>query len=175
MSTIDDLLAQSLLLPRSHAPSDVVPYEDGTDDDLLLWDSHGYDAGDDRAARSLDALCEAVVTHSFADQLADFLTDQIPQPRTARILGCFLYLAGIHTGARFWWQYAAGAEDPPASYCRYLHHLAHGDPHPAARGPPRPAPPPPPPGPPPGPRRARRRRGHVVRGPRLVRRARRPG
>ncbi|MEU5047867.1 hypothetical protein [Streptomyces griseorubiginosus] len=48
---VDDLLARSLLLPRSHAPADVVPYEDGTDDDLLLWESYGYDAGDDRAAR----------------------------------------------------------------------------------------------------------------------------
>ncbi|MEU5046957.1 hypothetical protein [Streptomyces griseorubiginosus] len=141
MSTIDDLLAQSLLLPRFHAPADVVPYEDGTDDDLLLdgtdddlllWESYGYDAGDDRAARSLAALCEAVVTHCFADQLADFLTDQIPQPRTARILGCALYLAGADTGARFWWQYAAGAEDAPASYCLYLQHLAHGDAHAAA-------------------------------------------
>ncbi|WP_405467511.1 hypothetical protein [Streptomyces canus] len=132
MSTIDDLLAQSLLLPRSHAPSDVVPYEDGADDDLLLWDSDGYDAADDSAAQSLAALCEAVVTHCFADQLADFLTDQIPQPRTARILGCVLYLAGVDTGARFWWQYAAGAEDAPASYCLYLQHLAHGEPHAAA-------------------------------------------
>ncbi|MFF7566728.1 hypothetical protein ACFZB4_43100 [Streptomyces pseudovenezuelae] len=132
MSTIDDLLAQSLLLPSSHAPADVVPYEDGADDDLLLWESYGYDAGDDRAARSLAALCEAVVTHCFADQLADFLTDQIPQPRTARILGCVLYLAGVDTGARFWWQYAAGAEDAPASYCLYLQHLAHGDPRAAA-------------------------------------------
>ncbi|MEV7076603.1 hypothetical protein [Streptomyces sp. NPDC093990] len=132
MSTIDDLLAQSLLLPCSHAPSDVVPYEDGADDDLLLWDSYGHDTGDDSAAQSLAALCEAVVTYCFADQLSDFLTDQIPQPHTARILGCVLYLAGIDTGARFWWQYAAGAEDTPASYCLYLHHLAHGEPHAAA-------------------------------------------
>ncbi|MEU0030867.1 hypothetical protein [Streptomyces sp. NPDC006335] len=132
MSTIDDLLAQSLLLPRSRVPADVVPYDDGADDDLLLWDSYGYDTGDDSAAQSLAALCEAVVTHCFADQLADFLTDQVPQPRTARILGCVLYLAGIDTGARFWWQYAAGAEDAPASYCLYLQHLAQGDPHAAA-------------------------------------------
>ncbi|MEU9397654.1 hypothetical protein AB0D86_47765 [Streptomyces sp. NPDC048324] len=132
MSTIDDLLAQSLLLPQPHVPGDVVPYEDGADDDLLLWDSYGYDTADAGAAQSLAALCEVVVTHSFADQLADFLTDQVPQPRTARILGCVLHLAGADTGARFWWQYAAGAEDTPASYCLYLQHLAHGDPHAAA-------------------------------------------
>ncbi|MER5509385.1 hypothetical protein ABT052_29210 [Streptomyces sp. NPDC002766] len=132
MSTIDDLLAQSLLLPHPHVPADVVPYQDGGDDDLLPWDSYGDEAADPSAAQSLAALCEVVVTHSFADQLADFLTDQVPQPRTARILGCVLHLAGADTGARFWWQYAAGAEDTPASYCLYLQHLAHGDPHAAA-------------------------------------------
>ncbi|MFD4237484.1 hypothetical protein [Streptomyces sp. NPDC058542] len=29
--------------------------------------------------------------------------------------------------ARFWWQYAAGAGDPAASYCLYLHHRALGE------------------------------------------------
>ncbi|MFG2887585.1 hypothetical protein ACGFYV_35800 [Streptomyces sp. NPDC048297] len=136
MSTIEDLLARSLLLHQPHVPSDVVPYEDCLDDDRLpddfLWDEPRTGPVDENAAQSLAALCEAVLAHSTADQLADFLTDQVPQPRTARILGCALQLAGADDGARFWWQYAAGADDTPASYCLYLQHRAQGDPHAAA-------------------------------------------
>jgi hypothetical protein len=136
MSTIDDLLAQSLLLHQPYVPSDVVPYDDLAHDDLAadgfpLRDLRPRTA-DDGAARSLSALCEAVVTHCTIEQLADFLTDQVPQPRAAWILGCALQLAGADDGARFWWQYAAGADDQPASYCLYLHHLAQGDTHAAA-------------------------------------------
>ncbi|MFF3489192.1 hypothetical protein ACFYXC_39030 [Streptomyces sp. NPDC002701] len=132
MSTIDDLLAQSLLLHRPHVPCDVVPYNDLAEDDLLLWDGYRPHVADHSAAQSLAALCEAVVSHCTADQLADFLTDQVPQPRAAWILGCVLQLAGAADGARFWWQYAAGADDAPASYCLYLQHLARGDIHAAA-------------------------------------------
>ncbi|MGW3125102.1 hypothetical protein [Streptomyces sp. NPDC001123] len=137
MSIIDDLLAQSRLLPDPHVPADVVPYDDMaypafTDDGRLLWDGDGPDLADDGAAQSLAALCEAVVAHCTPDQLADFLTDQLPQPRAAWILGCALQLAGADDGARFWWQYAAGAGDEPPSYCLYLQHLARGDTHAAA-------------------------------------------
>ncbi|KAA0925613.1 hypothetical protein [Streptomyces apricus] len=132
MSTIDDLLARSLLLHRPHVPSDVVPYDDFAGDDLLRWDGYRPHVADDGAAQSLAALCETVVSHCTADQLADFLTDQVPQPRAAWILGCVLQLAGTADGARFWWQYAAGADDAPASYCLYLQHLAQGDTHAAA-------------------------------------------
>ncbi|MET7685622.1 hypothetical protein [Streptomyces sp. NPDC005423] len=140
MSTIDDLLAQSLLLHQPDVPSDVVPYDDlayvdltyaGLAESHLLWDV-GPEAADDGAAQNLTALCEAVVAHCTAEQLADFLTDQVPQPRAAWILGCALQIAGVDDGARFWWQYAAGAEDAPASYCLYLQHLAQGDAHAAA-------------------------------------------
>ncbi|MFF0171240.1 hypothetical protein [Streptomyces prasinus] len=137
MSSIDDLLAQSLLLHRPHVPCDVVPYDDLAYAGLLeqglpQWDDDGPDPADEGAARSLAALCEAVVARCTANQLADFLTDQLPQPRAAWILGCVLQLAGADDSARFWWQYAAGAEDAPASYCLYLQHLARGDAHAAA-------------------------------------------
>ncbi|MEU6198132.1 hypothetical protein [Streptomyces sp. NPDC047061] len=137
MSIIDDLLAQSLLLPDPHVPADVVPYDDVAypafaDDGRLLWDGDGPDLADDGAAQSLAALCEAVVAHCTPDQLADFLTDQLPEPRAAWILGCALQLAGADDGARFWWQYAAGAGDEAPSYCLYLQHLARGDTHAAA-------------------------------------------
>ncbi|WP_327686260.1 hypothetical protein [Streptomyces sp. NBC_00467] len=43
------------------------------------------------------------------------------------ILACVLQLADTDDGARFWWQYAAGAGQPAAAYCLYLHHLALGE------------------------------------------------
>ncbi|WP_320774488.1 hypothetical protein [Streptomyces sp. CRN 30] len=137
MSTIDDLLAQSRLLHQPHVPSDAVPYDDLAhavlaEAELPLWDGYGSGLADEGAAQSLAALCEAAVAHCTAEQLADFLTDQVPQPRAAWILGCVLQLAGAEDGARFWWQYAAGADDAPASYCLHLQHLASGDPHAAA-------------------------------------------
>lgn len=137
MTAIDDLLTQSLLLTDPDVPSDVVPYEDTaypalTPDGAPLWDSLGRDLADDGAAQSLHALCEAAVLNCTAGQLADFLTDQVPQPRAAWILGCALQLADDDDGARFWWQYAAGADDTAASYSLYLHHLARGDTHAAA-------------------------------------------
>ncbi|MER5254389.1 hypothetical protein [Streptomyces sp. NPDC002855] len=136
MSTVDALLAQSLLLRQPHIPSDVVGHDDldytRLSEDFLLRDDDGPELGDDRAAQSLTALCEAVVRHCTIEQIADFLTEQVPQRRAAWILGCTLQLAGLDDGARFWWQYAAGADDAPASYCLYLQHLAHGDTHAAA-------------------------------------------
>ncbi|MET9197116.1 hypothetical protein ABZX60_27925 [Streptomyces olivaceus] len=137
MSTIDELLTQSLLLPSPHVPCDVVPYDDLAYAGLLeqglpQWPADGPEPADEGAARSLASLCEAVVARCTASQLADFLTDQLPQPRAAWILGCVLQLAGADDGARFWWQYAAGADDAPASYCLHLQHLAHGDTHAAA-------------------------------------------
>ncbi|MFH9125735.1 hypothetical protein [Streptomyces globisporus] len=49
----------------------------------------------------------------------------------ARVLGCILQLAESEESARFWWQYAAGAGDPAASSCLYLHHRALGEHAPA--------------------------------------------
>ncbi|MDQ0955852.1 hypothetical protein QFZ24_009861 [Streptomyces phaeochromogenes] len=136
MSTIDDLLAQSLLLHQPHVPSDVVAYDDldyaALAQGSYLLPDDGPGVADPGAAQSLAALCEAVVAHCTPEELADFLTDQVPQPRAAWILGCALQLASADDGARFWWQYAAGADDAPASYCLYLQHLARGDTHAAA-------------------------------------------
>ncbi|WP_328908093.1 hypothetical protein OG230_00415 [Streptomyces sp. NBC_00234] len=80
------------------------------------------------AAQNLQTLCETVVTRNTAlNTLDTFLTPQLPEPPGARVLGCILQLAESEEDARFWWQYAAGAGDPVASYCLYLHHLALGE------------------------------------------------
>ncbi|GAA3841921.1 hypothetical protein GCM10022403_087520 [Streptomyces coacervatus] len=137
MTAIDELLTRSLLLTDPHVPCDVVPYEDTAypalaPDGAALWEGLGGDLADGSAAQNLQALCEAALLHCIPDQLADFLTDQVPQPRAAWILGCVLQLAGDDHGARFWWQYAAGAGEAAASYSLYLHHLARGDTHAAS-------------------------------------------
>nr|WP_137951860.1 hypothetical protein [Streptomyces avermitilis] len=59
--------------------------------------------------------------------MTDFVTDQVPQPRSALVLACVLQLTDTDEGARFWWQYAAGAGQAAAAYCLYLHHLALGE------------------------------------------------
>ncbi|QNP68737.1 hypothetical protein IAG44_04195 [Streptomyces roseirectus] len=126
-TAIDDLLHQSLLLRDPRVPSDVVPYDE-YDDDVSATAA----PGDPGALRGLTALSEAALLHCTPGHLADFVTDQLPEPRVAWTLGCALHLAGLESGARFWWQYAAGAGDPAAAYSLHLHHLAHGDPHAAA-------------------------------------------
>ncbi|MEV7952113.1 hypothetical protein AB0O74_34755 [Streptomyces rubiginosohelvolus] len=84
------------------------------------------------AAQNLRTLCAAVVTCTTAlPALRTFLTPQLPQPPGARVLGCILHLAESEENARFWWQYAAGAGDPAACYCLYLHHRALGEHAPA--------------------------------------------
>ncbi|MDX3528976.1 hypothetical protein P1P75_21720 [Streptomyces sp. ID05-39B] len=44
------------------------------------------------------------------------------------VLACVLELTDTSDGARFWWQYAAGAGHGAAAYCLYLHLLALGEP-----------------------------------------------
>ncbi|WJV44472.1 hypothetical protein [Streptomyces flavofungini] len=85
------------------------------------------DGADRAAARDLRSLCEALVTTAAVVSLSDFLTQTLPKPPGARVLGCILQLSGEEESARFWWQYAAGAGDTAASYCLYLHHLSLGE------------------------------------------------
>ncbi|MEV5976462.1 DUF6207 family protein [Streptomyces sp. NPDC052114] len=134
MTAIDLLLGRALLLKSPQVPEDTVPYEDTaypafTSDGSPLWDSDDRDLTDLTAAGHLHALCETAVSHCTPEQLGDFITDQLPSPHSAWLLGCTLQLASADTGARFWWQYAAGAGDDRASYCLYLHHLSLGDSH----------------------------------------------
>ncbi|MGV9419998.1 DUF6207 family protein [Streptomyces sp. NPDC003674] len=131
MTTIDQLLSRARLQQQPAVPPDTVPYEDWaypalTADGFPLWDDAGAETADDTAMTNLNTLCEAAVNHSTAS-LEDFVTDQLPAPRGAWVLGCVLQLADAEEGARFWWQYAAGAGDDAASYCLYLHHRALGE------------------------------------------------
>ncbi|MGW7382797.1 DUF6207 family protein [Streptomyces sp. NPDC054794] len=138
MTAIDALLARARLHPSPDVPADTVGYEDCAYPDLALapttpsGDPVGDDpAADGAAAQHLRILCEAVVT-TLTPGALEFLTDQLPEPQGAWLLGCALNLAGIEDGARFWWQYAAGAPHTSAAYCLSLHHLARGEAHAAA-------------------------------------------
>ncbi|UUU19333.1 hypothetical protein [Streptomyces sp. DSM 40750] len=82
----------------------------------------------DVAARDLRTLCETAVMSSGAlAGLQHFVARSLPEPPGARVLGCILQLTEHEDSARFWWQYAAGAGDGAATYCLYLHHMAHGE------------------------------------------------
>ncbi|MCE0446836.1 hypothetical protein LT493_26310 [Streptomyces tricolor] len=127
MTRFDDLLSRACLVrgtprpPRRrppYAPAASSPARPcGTTAD---GDSH-------EAAEDLKALCETVLTHTPPTTFADFLTEQVPQPRGALALACVLQLTDTDDGARMWWQLAAGAGQPAAAYCLYLHHLAQGE------------------------------------------------
>ncbi|MFL0028471.1 hypothetical protein ACJBCE_36725 [Streptomyces sp. NBUL23] len=125
--TQDDIdAAQARVLARLHTPAPppapAVPADAASADKPTALE----------AAQNLQNLCAAVVTHTTAlPTLRTFLTPQLPEPPGARVLGCILQLAESGENARFWWQYAAGAGDPAASYCLYLHHRALGEHAPA--------------------------------------------
>jgi hypothetical protein len=134
MTAVDALLARARLHPSPDVPADTVRYEDTAYPHLTHNPAaQGYDRpdADDIAAEHLRVLCEAVVT-TVAPGALEFLTDQLPEPPAAWLLGCALQLAGVEDGARFWWQYAAGAPHTPAAYCLSLHHHARGEAHAAA-------------------------------------------
>ncbi|GAB2765529.1 hypothetical protein [Streptomyces bullii] len=133
MTTIDNLLARAALLKNPRIPADRVPYVD-TYPDLPLPPPGAPVLGgdvlaDNAAAGHLRSLCEAAVTRATAPEITDFITEQLPGPAGAWILGCLLHLAGAEDGARYWWQYAAGAGDRGAIYCLSLYHRARGDDH----------------------------------------------
>ncbi|MET7920070.1 hypothetical protein ABZU45_30190 [Streptomyces avermitilis] len=63
------------------------------------------------AERDLYTLCETVLIHFTASSLQGFVTEHLPEPPGARVLGCIPQLADTEGSAHSWWQYAAGAGD----------------------------------------------------------------
>ncbi|MFB7503611.1 hypothetical protein [Streptomyces broussonetiae] len=130
---IDALLARARLRRRPEVPADTVPYEDsaypGYAEDVA--DVAGARPADPAAIHDLRTLCDSLLG-ALAPGTLHFLTDQLPEPECAWLLGCALLVAGIDEGARFWWQYAGGAGHAPSAYCLSLHHRARGETHAAA-------------------------------------------
>ncbi|MFG2934220.1 hypothetical protein [Streptomyces achromogenes] len=125
MTTLQDILSRALLAPDRTVPRDTAPPQDaGPAHRPVITGRETANT----AAADLKALCETVVRHNPTTAVAAFNTDQLPEPRSALVLACVLQLTDTDDGARFWWQYAAGAGQP-AAYCLYLHHLALGETH----------------------------------------------
>ncbi|GHE50163.1 hypothetical protein GCM10017771_71970 [Streptomyces capitiformicae] len=122
MTPMDELLARALLLDEPVVPHDIVPGAP-----CRAPGAGQRDGTSAMAARDLRTLCETVLAHTTPDSLQDFVTEHLPEPPGARVLGCVLQLADAEDSARSWWQYAAGAGDDLASYCLYLQHLVLGD------------------------------------------------
>ena len=124
MTCIEDILARALLARDRSVPPDVVPPAAAP---RAAPEAAGDGCGAAEAAKDLRALCETVLSHTTPADVADFVTDQVPGPRSALALACVLQLTDTDDGARFWWQYAAGAGQSAAAYCLYLHHLSNGE------------------------------------------------
>lgn len=129
MTSISELLTRALLLDEPSAPRDVVPHTDARDEEEL-WGDFARPCrvvASSTAGRDLHTLCETIVSYTAVSSLKEFVTEKLPEPRGARVVGCVLQLTGVEDGARFWWQYAAGGGDTAAAYCLYLHHLSLGE------------------------------------------------
>ncbi|WP_121830355.1 hypothetical protein [Streptomyces sp. S1] len=129
MTTLEALLSRALLVPDRAAPREAVPLpEPAVGGQAPVTPGQTPDSSA-AAAEDLRALCETLVHHTPAADVSVFVTDQVPDPRSALVLACVLQLTDTDDGARFWWQYAAGAGHSAAAYCLYLHHLALGETH----------------------------------------------
>ncbi|MEU3822406.1 hypothetical protein AB0E74_22700 [Streptomyces sp. NPDC030392] len=129
MTPLEEILSRALLVPGRTVPRDTVPpREADTNTHSAVTPGNKADAAE-AAYEDLRALCETLVTHTPATAVGAFITDQVPEPRSALVLACVLQLTDTDDGARFWWQYAAGAGQAAAAYCLYLHHLSLGETH----------------------------------------------
>ncbi|MFC8006817.1 hypothetical protein ACFUCH_12260 [Streptomyces olivaceus] len=132
MNTISELLSATRQLDEPAVPADVIGYDE---DYAMAPPAHHEDEGEaneaNEAGEALSILCETTIGSGGPLQADDFLTDRLPDIRGAWILGCAVYLTGEQHGARFWWQYAAGADHGAASsnaaYCLHLMHRAAGE------------------------------------------------
>lgn len=125
---IEELLSRAVLVRERTLPRDIVHStapSSAPDADHTVHSSPGGSCH--AAAEDLRTLCETLVSHTPPGTVAKFVTDQVPEPRAALVLACVLQLTDTDEGARFWWQYAAGAGQAAAAYCLYLHHLALGE------------------------------------------------
>ncbi|WP_051716372.1 hypothetical protein [Streptomyces bikiniensis] len=129
MTMLDDILSRALLVHDRAVPRDAFPPHNPEPPTQPPVTPSRPTASSADAAEDLRALCETLVRHTPATAVSAFVTDQVPEPSSALVLACVLQLTDTDDGARFWWQYAAGAGQPGAAYCLYLHHLALGETH----------------------------------------------
>ncbi|MFF5393082.1 hypothetical protein ACFY5H_32975 [Streptomyces sp. NPDC013012] len=81
----------------------------------------------DQADRRLTTLCAHLLRHrDAAEHVAQLAHDGIDDDGALRFAS-LLFLVDEREGARFWWQFAAGAENATAAQCLHLYHLARGE------------------------------------------------
>ncbi|MER5933494.1 IclR family transcriptional regulator C-terminal domain-containing protein [Streptomyces sp. NPDC002054] len=84
----------------------------------------------ERAWRDLKAAAMTTVCAPLAvPVLAEFIAYGHADPDGAQVFACLLHLAGLRDGARFWWQFSAGAGHEQAAYCLFLDHSRRGEHH----------------------------------------------
>lgn len=128
VTCIEELLSRAALVRERTLPRDIVHPTGPSSAPDADHPGHSSPGGSRHtAAEDLRTLCETLVSHTPPGTVAKFVTDQVPEPRAALVLACVLQLTDTDEGARFWWQYAAGAGQAAAAYCLYLHHLALGE------------------------------------------------
>jgi hypothetical protein len=126
VTRIEELLTRARLVHERTVPREA-PCPHSTATGKRPTGNPAQDNAPNAAAQDLRALCETLVLHTPPATVTKFVTDQVPEPRSALVLACVLQLTDTDEGARFWWQYAAGAGQAAAAYCLYLHHLALGE------------------------------------------------
>ncbi|MFC4470392.1 hypothetical protein ACFPH6_38855, partial [Streptomyces xiangluensis] len=91
--------------------------------DPPTWTTPGRpSAADDvgRAGLDLRAVSLLLLLSPHADSdMAAFIDRHFAHRAGARTFACLLHLSGHADGARFWWQFAAGAGDDAAEYCLF--------------------------------------------------------
>ncbi|MEU7132482.1 hypothetical protein [Streptomyces sp. NPDC046261] len=84
----------------------------------------------DRAWSDLTSMSLVVLHAPSADRdLERFVQARYADRTGALVFACLLHLADHGDGARFWWQFAAGAGDCTAEYCLFLDHARRGEHH----------------------------------------------
>jgi hypothetical protein len=79
------------------------------------------------AARDLHLAVSLVVSDARAAAALTRFADQAgAETEGALVFGSLLFLAGHSDAAEYWWQYAAGGENPTAAFCLYLYHRNQG-------------------------------------------------
>jgi hypothetical protein len=87
-----------------------------------------YSTLHEQARRHLASLSALVVNDPNAINAVELLEDSPRiEPQGALTFACLLEVTGLHEGAQFWWQFAAGAGNHTAAYCLYLHHMKRGE------------------------------------------------
>ncbi|MFD6532160.1 hypothetical protein [Streptomyces sp. NPDC060184] len=81
----------------------------------------------ERADLRLTTLCTHLLRHrDAAEHVAQLAHDGMDDEGALRFAS-LLFLVDEREGARFWWGFAAGAENATAAQCLHLYHLARGE------------------------------------------------